>query len=154
MVDETVAESLSHGNLGCLDACIGALMENWMDDVAFTTNLHHGPILTSTYSNLPNPGSHGEARESGKIVGENCHVKDSVVIDFDQNSELNLGCIGISSTLQIQEWLRFILILQHNVLPSTGEDLYLTYLYPQLTRCLSALRIPLAACLPSTHTVT
>lgn len=34
------------------------------------------------------------------------------------------------------------------------EDLCHVYLHPWLTHCLSALQIPLAACLPSTHTIT
>lgn len=50
--------------------------------------------------------------------------------------------------------MRFILILQHYVFPSVTGDLCLTYLHPQLPRCLSVLQIPLAACLPSPHTIT
>lgn len=50
--------------------------------------------------------------------------------------------------------MRFILILQHYVSPSATGDLCLTYLHPQLPCCLSVLQIPLAACLPSPHTIT
>lgn len=40
------------------------------------------------------------------------------------------------------------------MLPSAKEDFCLTYLHSRLNHYLSALWIPLAACLPSTHTVT